>query len=204
MLAQIAGPELWAQSSVCHLSNLSILVATRYRIAVGRRRLNPAFALSGASSSPSSDGRRRGVLYAELREIHPDRLVVGETVLYLTDGIGCPYPTGSFLEILYTERDGRRNVDSIKPAKAPHLGEPEGTTVEGAPGSSPSRPISSSLSPKMLAVVQKVEAAEAEALAALRERATQDAERRRAARREQAGKRPAITKRPLPPPRPIA
>jgi len=47
----------------------------------------------------------------------------------------------------------------------------------------------------MLAVVQKVDAAEAQAHAALRERAARDNERRRAAKR-----RLAMTKRPPQPP----
>ena len=46
----------------------------------------------------------------------------------------------------------------------------------------------------MLAVVQKVDAAEAEALAALRERATRDAERRRAARRALAARKPTMAR----------
>src|SRR5262245_34837367 len=48
------------QSSACVSDNERLLSETRYRIAASRRRLNPAFALSGSSSN-GADGLRGSV-----------------------------------------------------------------------------------------------------------------------------------------------
>ena len=59
----------------------------------------------------------RGVVVGRLTASHPDRLVLGNTILYLRDGAGCTYPVGTLLQVLYTERDGRRLVDSFEASR---------------------------------------------------------------------------------------
>jgi hypothetical protein len=55
----------------------------------------------------------RGVVVGRLTEFHPDRIVMGNTILYLRDGAACTFPVGTLLQVVYTERDGRRCVDSV-------------------------------------------------------------------------------------------
>jgi hypothetical protein len=59
----------------------------------------------------------RGTIIARLQDCHPDRIVVGkETTLYLADGVTCPYARGIMLEIAYTIRGNRYEIESIRPA----------------------------------------------------------------------------------------
>jgi hypothetical protein len=60
----------------------------------------------------------RGVIVAPLTESHPDRIVVSSCTLFLRDGKRCTYPVGTPVEVVYTEVDGRRDVDSITPVRS--------------------------------------------------------------------------------------
>jgi hypothetical protein len=57
---------------------------------------------------------QHGVTYGKLTEAHPDRIVVGDGgVFYLPEGTTCTYPLGTQLKVVYTERDGRKHVESV-------------------------------------------------------------------------------------------
>jgi hypothetical protein len=60
----------------------------------------------------------RGVIVSPLIASHPDRIVVGSSTLFLSDGMACGYPPGTTLEVEYTEQNGRRQAEKITPA--PH------------------------------------------------------------------------------------
>jgi hypothetical protein len=66
----------------------------------------------------------RGVIVAPLTEAHPDRIVVGGRVLFLRDGMICPYSLGTPLEVVFTEQDGRSHADRITPMRFTHLARP--------------------------------------------------------------------------------
>ena len=73
---------------------------------------------AASGSQPARRERRPGVAHglimAILREVHPDRIVVGERTLFLREGQDCRYPPGTHLEVLYTVRqDGRSEADRI-------------------------------------------------------------------------------------------
>ena len=55
----------------------------------------------------------RGVVVGRLTQSHPDRIIMGATTLYLGDGAACTFPVGTLLQVVYTERDGRRCVESV-------------------------------------------------------------------------------------------
>jgi hypothetical protein len=59
----------------------------------------------------------RGVLVGRLNESHPDRIVVGSSILYLREGgPTCTHSVGTLLGVTYTEEeDGRRHVVSLEP-----------------------------------------------------------------------------------------
>jgi hypothetical protein len=59
----------------------------------------------------------RGFISAPLIESHPDRIVVGSSILYLRDGAKCPYAIGTTLGVMYTVVKGRRVVDTLTPEK---------------------------------------------------------------------------------------
>ncbi len=65
---------------------------------------------SGPENSPM-----RGVIVAPLRESHSGRIILGGSILFLRDGATCDYALGTPLEVVYTEQDGRRDVDKITP-----------------------------------------------------------------------------------------
>lgn len=75
--------------------------------------------MDAASGSQPARGEERpgvahGLIVAILREVHPDRIVVGERTLFLREGQDCRYPPGTNLEVLYTMRqDGRNEVERI-------------------------------------------------------------------------------------------
>lgn len=58
-----------------------------------------------------------GVIYAPLKESHSDRIVVGDRVLFLRDGVTCAYVSGAPLEVTFTEQDGRSLADKITPVR---------------------------------------------------------------------------------------
>lgn len=80
---------------------------------------------AASSSQPAREAAVRGsvasgVVYAPLKEVHPERIVVGERVLFLRDGATCTYTIGTPLEVIFTERDGRSFADKITPVKQGH------------------------------------------------------------------------------------
>lgn len=73
---------------------------------------------AASGSQPTRGGERPGVAHglivAILREVHPDRIVVGERTLFLREGQDCRYPPGTNLEVLYTvSLDGRSEAERI-------------------------------------------------------------------------------------------
>ena len=67
-------------------------------------------------NAASSGEPARGVVVGPLNESHPDRIVVGSSILYLREGVPCTHPVGTFIGVTYTtEKDGRRHVDSVEP-----------------------------------------------------------------------------------------
>jgi hypothetical protein len=48
-----------------------------------------------------------------LKASHPDRIIVGERVLFLRDGMACTYRVGTSLEVVFTEQDGRSHAERI-------------------------------------------------------------------------------------------
>ena len=58
-----------------------------------------------------------GVMIGELKEALPDRIVMADRAFFLRDGMKCSYPPGTPLQVVYTEQDGRREVESITPTR---------------------------------------------------------------------------------------
>ena len=73
-------------------------------------------AASGSQPTRGEEGPRvaHGLIVAILREVHTDRIVVGERTLFLRDWQDCRYAPGATLEVLYTaQQDGRSNAERI-------------------------------------------------------------------------------------------
>jgi hypothetical protein len=87
------------------------LSATRGRIARSRRRLNPAWGLSGGSSESQPT---YGVTIAPLSESAPDHIVVGDVVYFLPGDKTCHLTIGTRVKVLYAEQeDGRKVVEKV-------------------------------------------------------------------------------------------
>jgi hypothetical protein len=56
-----------------------------------------------------------GIISGPLAEVHSDRIVIGLRTLHLRAGESCDFAIGTGVEVTYTERDGRKNVNSITP-----------------------------------------------------------------------------------------
>ena len=63
---------------------------------------------------PQWRGPARGLIIAQLEKSDPDRIVLGDSVLFLRHGITCNHAIGTQLKVLYTELNGRRDVDQIR------------------------------------------------------------------------------------------
>jgi hypothetical protein len=59
------------------------------------------------------DVRDHGVMVGLLSEVHADRIVVGQMPFFLTDGMPCRYFTGTYVQVVYIEQDGRRTVKHV-------------------------------------------------------------------------------------------
>jgi hypothetical protein len=59
----------------------------------------------------------RGIVFAPLKEACPDRIVLGDCVLFLPAGATCTYALGTSLEVEYTEQNGRQTVAKMTPTK---------------------------------------------------------------------------------------
>jgi hypothetical protein len=56
-----------------------------------------------------------GVILGPLKELYPDRIVIGDRTLFLRDGEASDYEIGMVLEVVYMDRDGRCDVEPITP-----------------------------------------------------------------------------------------
>lgn len=56
---------------------------------------------------------QRGMIVAPLKVSDSDRIELADHVLFLPPGMTCNYAFGTYLEVAYTEVDGRRHVDGI-------------------------------------------------------------------------------------------
>lgn len=54
----------------------------------------------------------RGIIFAPLAEVHPDRIVIGGQVIFL-GGVTCPYAVGMLLKVTCREQNGRRDAERI-------------------------------------------------------------------------------------------
>ena len=54
----------------------------------------------------------RGIIFAPLAELHPDRIVIRDQVIFL-GGVKCPYAVGTLLKVHYWEQNGRRDAERI-------------------------------------------------------------------------------------------
>lgn len=73
---------------------------------------------SGSQPARAEETRiARGLMVAPLREVHPDRIVVGDRTFFLRDRTTCTYTLGTTLEIFYTEQNGRAMAENITPVK---------------------------------------------------------------------------------------
>jgi hypothetical protein len=57
---------------------------------------------------------RHGFIVGRLSERHPDRIAIGNLVLYLREGTTCTYAIGTMLEVTYTERDDVKMVQTVQ------------------------------------------------------------------------------------------
>jgi hypothetical protein len=56
-----------------------------------------------------------GVILGPLTALHPDRIVIGDRTLYLPDSQTFDCEIGMMLEVVYTEWNGRLDVQHITP-----------------------------------------------------------------------------------------
>jgi hypothetical protein len=66
-----------------------------------------------------SPGMAHGLNVALLRQVHPDRIVVGDRTLFLREGMTCHHSLGTSLEVLYTEqkRAEAERITVVTPAR---------------------------------------------------------------------------------------
>jgi hypothetical protein len=76
------------------------------------------FAILSAEMDPASSGQpAHGIIFAPLVEVHSDRIVVGDHILFLRDGQNCTHALGTSLEVAYTLTNGCAKVDHIAVVK---------------------------------------------------------------------------------------
>ena len=95
-------------------------LACRSRICSIACRAQMGAASGGQPAREKSSSRpiAFGVLSAPLKESHPDRIIMGDRVLFLRNGTTCTYAVGTTLEVTFTEQqDGRSFADQITPVK---------------------------------------------------------------------------------------
>ena len=80
-------------------------------------RSRAALVASPEMNAASGSQPARGVMVGALKEVHPDRIVIGESILFLRSGMRCSHPPGTRLQVIYTEQNGRREVDEISPMR---------------------------------------------------------------------------------------
>jgi hypothetical protein len=59
-----------------------------------------------------------GLLVGSLRSVHADRIVLGETTLFLRPGETCPCVPGIIVKVTYRQHGARAEVDNIAPDRA--------------------------------------------------------------------------------------
>jgi hypothetical protein len=62
---------------------------------------------------PQDGTRVYGVTVGLLSEVHEDRIVVGQVPLLLIDGVPCSYLPGMYVQVVYIEQEGRREVKHL-------------------------------------------------------------------------------------------
>jgi hypothetical protein len=62
---------------------------------------------------PQHGVRDHGVVVGLLSEVHQDRIVVGQGLFLLSDGVPCSYLPGMYVQVVYIEQDGRREVKHL-------------------------------------------------------------------------------------------
>jgi len=62
---------------------------------------------------PEPFARFRGVVVGQLRARLPDRLTIGETVVFLTSDTKCDHAIGTVLRAIYAEHDGIKEARHI-------------------------------------------------------------------------------------------
>lgn len=74
---------------------------------------------AASGSQPARDNAStpdaHGVTVGPLMAAHPDRIVLANRTFFLPDGLKCDFPPGTPLQVIYTERDGRREAQRITP-----------------------------------------------------------------------------------------
>lgn len=63
--------------------------------------------------SPKNREERYGLLVATLDDVRPDAITVADETFYLRKGMRCAFPVGTRVEVWYSEREGRKEVDKI-------------------------------------------------------------------------------------------
>jgi hypothetical protein len=58
-----------------------------------------------------------GLLIGSLRAAHPDRIILGETTLFLHPGETCPYAPGTIVKVMYRQRGARAEVENMAPVE---------------------------------------------------------------------------------------
>jgi hypothetical protein len=77
-------------------------------------------AASGSQPARGENGNAtvaHGVMVGPLKEVHPDRIVVGSYLFSLRDGVQCSYPPGTRLQVVFVEQGGQRQAESLSPVK---------------------------------------------------------------------------------------
>jgi hypothetical protein len=77
-------------------------------------------AASGSKPARGESGNAtlaHGVMVGPLKEVHPDRIVVGSYMFSLRDGVQCSYLPGTRLQVFYVEQGGQRKAESLSPVK---------------------------------------------------------------------------------------
>ena len=65
--------------------------------------MNAASGGTPARGEDASAGFARGVIVGPLKEAYPDRIVLGDRIVFLRDGMTCTYSLGTPLEVVFTE-----------------------------------------------------------------------------------------------------
>jgi hypothetical protein len=62
---------------------------------------------------PQHGVRDHGVMVGLLSEVHLDRIVAGQVPFLLSDGVPCSYRPSIYVQVVYVEQYGRREVKHL-------------------------------------------------------------------------------------------